>query len=111
MGPPGTTPPFDRPDAPAIADSTAITRTAIPDVVPAPSDDARGSPKNVFVAGFLNLHMGSPPISLIDARYMPQGQRLGNVWVGVRPEHIEISREQGEDTLRGIIASTLSLPR
>jgi ABC-type sugar transport system ATPase subunit len=67
-------------------------------------------PKNVFVAGFLNLHMGSPPISLIDARYMAQGQRLGNVWVGVRPEHVEISREQGEDTLRGIIASTLSLP-
>jgi ABC-type sugar transport system ATPase subunit len=67
-------------------------------------------PKNVFVAGFLNLHMGSPPISLIDARYMPQGQRLGNVWVGVRPEHVEISSEQGDDTLRGTIASTLSLP-
>ena len=67
-------------------------------------------PKNVFVAGFLNLHTGSPPISLIDARYMPQGQRLGNVWVGVRPEHVEISREQREDTLGGIIASTLSLP-
>jgi multiple sugar transport system ATP-binding protein len=67
-------------------------------------------PKNVFVAGFLNLHMGSPPISLIDARHMAQGQRLGNVWVGVRPEHVEISREQGEDTLKGIIASTLRLP-
>ncbi len=41
---------------------------------------------------------------------MPQGQRLGNVWVGVRPEHVEISSEQGDDTLRGTIASTLSLP-
>ena len=49
------------------------------------------SPKNVFVAGFLNLHTGSPPISLVDARCMPQGQRLGNVWVGVRPEHVEIA--------------------
>jgi len=67
-------------------------------------------PKNVFVAGFLNLHMGSPPISLIDARHMPQAERLGDVWVGVRPEHVEISREHGEDTLSGIIASTLSLP-
>ena len=67
-------------------------------------------PKNVFVAGFLNLHMGSPPISLIDARYMPQGQRLENVWVGVRPEHVAISREHRDDTLAGIIASTLSLP-
>jgi ABC-type sugar transport system ATPase subunit len=67
-------------------------------------------PKNVFVAGFLNLHMGSPPISLIDARCMPQGQRLGNVWVGVRPEHVEISSELGDDSLRGTITSTLSLP-
>ena len=59
------------------------------------------TPKNVFVAGFLNLHMGSPPISLVDARYMPQGQRLGNVWVGVRPEHVEISSEPETDSCRG----------
>ena len=58
-------------------------------------------PKNTFVAGFLNLDIGAPPISLVDARYMPQGQRLGNVWVGVRPEHVEISREQREDTSAG----------
>jgi len=32
------------------------------------------------------------------------------VWVGVRPEHVEISREHGEDTLSGTIASTQSLP-
>jgi ABC-type sugar transport system ATPase subunit len=67
-------------------------------------------PKNVFVAGFLNLHMGSPPISLIDARSMPHGQRLGNVWVGVRPEHVAISGAPGDDTLAGTIISTLSLP-
>jgi multiple sugar transport system ATP-binding protein len=68
------------------------------------------TPKNVFVAGFLNLHMGSPPISLVDARHMAQGQRLGDVRVGVRPEHVEMSREHGDDTLSGIIASTQSLP-
>jgi ABC-type sugar transport system ATPase subunit len=67
-------------------------------------------PKNVFVAGFLNLHMGCPPISLVDARYWPQTQRFGNVWVGARPEHVEISGEQGADRLMGTIASTLSLP-
>jgi ABC-type sugar transport system ATPase subunit len=67
-------------------------------------------PKNAFVAGFLNLHMGAPPISLVDARYMPQGHRLGNVWVGVRPEHVEISREQREGTLSGTVAGTLTLP-
>ena len=27
-------------------------------------------PRNVFVAGFLNRHVGTPPISLIDARYL-----------------------------------------
>ena len=67
-------------------------------------------PRNVFVAGFLNLHTGSPPIGLIDARQMPRGQGLGNVWVGVRPEHVEMSRQPGEDSLEGIIVSTLSLP-
>jgi multiple sugar transport system ATP-binding protein len=67
-------------------------------------------PTNIFVAGFLNLHTGSPPISLIDARSMPQGQPLGNVWVGARPEHVEISGNQREDTLPGTIASVLNLP-
>ena len=67
-------------------------------------------PKNVFVAGFLNLHVGAPPISLIDARYMPQGQQRDDVWVGVRPEHVKISTEEGENTLRGTVASILSLP-
>jgi len=67
-------------------------------------------PKNMFVAGFLNLDIGAPPINLVDARYMPRAQRLGNVWVGVRPEHVEVSREQREDTLGGIIAGTLTLP-
>src|SRR6266508_1977013 len=30
-------------------------------------------PKNVFVAGFLNLHAGTPPISLVDAGGLPEG--------------------------------------
>jgi ABC-type sugar transport system ATPase subunit len=67
-------------------------------------------PKNVFVAGFLNLHTGTPPISLIDARCLPQGERLGNAWVGVRPEDVEMSGEASEDSTRGIIAGILRLP-
>src|SRR6266404_2801070 len=31
------------------------------------------TPKNVFVAGFLNLDVGAPPISLLDARAVPGG--------------------------------------
>jgi multiple sugar transport system ATP-binding protein len=67
-------------------------------------------PKNVFVAGFLNRHIGTLPINLIDARYMASGQWLGNVRVGVRPEDLEVSREAREDSIRGIIAGKLSLP-
>jgi multiple sugar transport system ATP-binding protein len=67
-------------------------------------------PKNVFVAGFLNLHIGTPPISLIDAKYMAQGQGLGNVRVGVRPEDVEVSREDREDSIKGVIAGKLSVP-
>src|SRR5262245_49352428 len=67
-------------------------------------------PTNVFVAGFLNLHTGSPPISLIDARYMPPGQQVGNGWVGARPERVEISGDERDDALAGTITSVLNLP-
>ncbi len=67
-------------------------------------------PKNVFVAGFLNRHIGSVPISLIDARCMPRGLSLGNARVGVRPEDLAVSREKREDSIEGIVASQVSLP-
>jgi multiple sugar transport system ATP-binding protein len=67
-------------------------------------------PKNVFVAGFLNRHVGTPPINLIDARYMAQGQSLGNACVGVRPEDLEVSREERTGGIRGTIAAKLRLP-
>jgi multiple sugar transport system ATP-binding protein len=67
-------------------------------------------PRNMFVAGFLNLHMGTPPINLLDARYLPEGQRLGDVWVGVRPEDVEISTEQGAESVRGTIVEQVSFP-
>jgi len=67
-------------------------------------------PANVFVAGFLNLHIGTPPISFLDARHLPRGERLGNVRVGVRPEDVEVSGAKGENSIRGVIAGRLSLP-
>jgi len=68
------------------------------------------TPKNVFVAGFLNLHIGTPPISLIDARGMPEGLGLGDAWVGVRPEDVQISSEGGEGRVRGLVADKQRLP-
>ena len=67
-------------------------------------------PRNAFVAGFLNRHVGTPPINLIDARYMAQGQSLGNARVGVRPEDLEVSREETTGGIRGTIAAKLRLP-
>lgn len=67
-------------------------------------------PRNVFVAGFLNRHVGTPPISLIDARYLPPAQRLGDVQVGIRPEDVDVSREERPDGVMGTVAGRLSLP-
>ena len=67
-------------------------------------------PKNVFVAGFLNRHIGTPPISFIDAGQVARGERCENVRLGVRPEDLEVSREERANSIRGIIAGTVSLP-
>ena len=67
-------------------------------------------PENVFVAGFLNVHVDSPPLSLVEARHMPQRVRLGNVQVGVRPEDVSVSRHEQPDGIRGTIAREMSLP-
>jgi multiple sugar transport system ATP-binding protein len=73
-------------------------------------DEIYKRPRNVFVAGFLNRHIGTPPLSLIDARYMAQPRHLGNVHVGVRPEDVAVSRQEGQDSVRGIVAGKVSLP-
>jgi len=99
----------DHHEALILADLVAVMDRGRIEQVGTP-EEIYDKPKNVFVAGFLNPHIGSPPISLIDARCMPRGPRLENMWVGVRPEHVEISREQRDGALGGIIASTLSLP-
>jgi multiple sugar transport system ATP-binding protein len=66
-------------------------------------------PKNVFVAGFLNLHVGTPPLSLIDARDLPEHRELDNVLIGVRPEDVEITAPGHAAGLRGTVASALRL--
>jgi ABC-type sugar transport system ATPase subunit len=66
-------------------------------------------PKNLFVASFLSLHAGIPPISVLDARVVPGGERLGNVWIGVRPDDVEIGSEQTNRAVRGIIADRVRL--
>jgi ABC-type sugar transport system ATPase subunit len=67
-------------------------------------------PKSMFVAGFLNRHIGTPPISFIDARYLPRGQAPENVQVGVRPEDVAVATEDTVNGVMGMVAGKLSLP-
>jgi multiple sugar transport system ATP-binding protein len=74
-----------------------------------PPQEIYDSPRNLFVAGFLNLHVGAPPISLIDARWMPPSLGLTEAWVGVRPEDVRIDGRPGEGRVRGLVAGALHL--
>jgi ABC-type sugar transport system ATPase subunit len=67
-------------------------------------------PRNAFVAGFLNRHIGAPPISFLDARDFAQCRQLGTMRIGVRPQDVEVSREAREDGTRGIVAASVRLP-
>ena len=67
-------------------------------------------PRNVFVAGFLNRHVGAPPISFVDARHVAHAQDLGDVRVGVRPEDVLVSATERPGAIAGTVVETLSLP-
>ena len=67
-------------------------------------------PVNVFGAGFLNLHVDTPPLSLLDARQFPDGERLGDVSLGVRPENVEVFHEPRDGAIPGVVAHALALP-
>jgi multiple sugar transport system ATP-binding protein len=67
-------------------------------------------PNNVFVAGFLNLHVDTPPLSLVDARRLPEAEGSGNVSLGVRPEDVEVAREARDGRVGGTVAHELTLP-
>ena len=73
-------------------------------------DELYREPRNAFVAGFLNRHVGSPPISFIDARHLPARYRVAGVQVGVRPEDVAVSTSSGVDGIPGTVTGRLSLP-
>jgi ABC-type sugar transport system ATPase subunit len=65
------------------------------------------APINLFVAGFLNLHVGTPPISLVASRWMPGGEQRPDAWVGVRHEDVEISSESHPGRVPGVVTDIL----
>lgn len=69
------------------------------------------APINLFVAGFLNLHVRTPPISLVASRWMPGGEQFGDARIGVRPEDVEISRERDHGAVPGVVTDILRAMR
>src|SRR5262245_37253522 len=58
-------------------------------------------PVSSFVASFLNIHVGAPPISLIERDGM---------WIGVRPEDVLVARERGKDGMAGQVRDAFRFP-
>jgi ABC-type sugar transport system ATPase subunit len=67
-------------------------------------------PRNLFVAGFLNRHVGTPPINVFEGRHAPRGHWPANACVGVRPEDLEVAREGGAGAIGGVVAGAVNLP-
>jgi multiple sugar transport system ATP-binding protein len=67
-------------------------------------------PRNAFVAGFLNLHLGTPPINFFDRSALGPGEEAENVRVGVRPEDLAVWGEERPGSIRGILRRRLDLP-
>ena len=89
-------------DAIAVMDRGRIEQVGTPQAI-------YEAPKNVFVAGFLNLNVGTPPLSLLDAPLLPAHREAADTVVGVRPEDVEIV-PLDDAMLRGTVASALRLP-
>ena len=99
----------DHHEALLLADMLAVMDRGRIEQVGAPRE-IYDAPKNTFVAAFLNISPGAPPISLIDGRRMPNRETLAQTWMGVRPEDVEVSREPRADGLQGNIAESITLP-
>jgi multiple sugar transport system ATP-binding protein len=68
------------------------------------------APRNTFVAGFLNINTGAPPLSLIDGGVMPSSDGLDQALIGVCPEDVEVSGQARTGALPGTFTERMSLP-
>ena len=66
-------------------------------------------PRNEFVAGFLNRHAGTPPISFVEGEDLPD-PALRASRVGVRPEDVDITHEPRAGGVAGTVVGTLHMP-
>ncbi|PSH67599.1 sugar ABC transporter ATP-binding protein [Phyllobacterium brassicacearum] len=86
----------DQVEAMTMADKIVVLNAGRIEQVGSPLDLYR-SPRNVFVAGFI----GSPRMNLIEGQ---EAAKQSAVTLGVRPEHMRISKTEG--TWKGIVGVT-----
>ncbi len=99
----------DHHDALILADQIAVMGRGRIEQVGTPME-IYDTPENLFVAGFLNLHAGTPPLSLVPARCLPAGAPLGDAWGGVRPEDVGISKASRDGGVRGRVTGVVRFP-
>ncbi len=83
----------DQVEAMTMADKIVVLRAGRIEQVGSPLELYR-TPRNLFVAGFI----GSPRMNLIEG---PEAARHGAATIGIRPEHISISADEG--TWSGVV--------
>ncbi len=76
----------DQVEAMTLADKIVVLRAGKVEQVGAPME-LYNNPANTFVAGFI----GSPQMNFLDAQALGQGEGS----IGIRPEHLLVSREKG----------------
>ena len=77
----------DQVEAMTMADKIVVLRAGNIEQVGSPLD-LYHAPRNKFVAGFI----GSPTMNLIDG---PEAKKHGAHTIGIRPEHVSVSKEEG----------------
>ncbi|MCB1496075.1 MAG: ABC transporter ATP-binding protein [Bauldia sp.] len=77
----------DQVEAMTMADKIVVLQSGVIEQVGSPLDLYR-EPRNTFVAGFI----GSPKMNLIEG---PQAEQHGAHTIGIRPEHVDVSADEG----------------
>ncbi|MGO4437083.1 ABC transporter ATP-binding protein [Rhizobium sp. RAF56] len=89
----------DQVEAMTMADKIVVLNRGNIEQVGSPLELYR-TPRNLFVAGFI----GSPKMNLIEGGY---AQGMGGHTVGVRPEHISLSKDSGDWKGKVVVAEHL----
>ncbi|MEP1208180.1 MAG: ABC transporter ATP-binding protein [Rhizobiaceae bacterium] len=85
----------DQVEAMTMADKIVVLQAGVIEQVGSPLELYR-TPRNLFVAGFI----GSPKMNLISGS---EAEKRNAATIGVRPEHIEVSKKSSEGAWKGTV--------